>query len=219
MCCKYLLPLGALSFLALQLWKSQCDLRAASSRAPGVLGALPWPSSSQPFPPSPPAQDLAPSDRGRLEPGQHRPRPPVRPHPRPCWPSRAGWVLLAPVSRAAPGDAGRDWEAPGSRAAEALRMRARRGRGSQERRAGDGRGGRCARGGDWEGWDSEWGRQETSRGSWIWTGRTQRSPRRGALGTQAGRADGGRGRDGAQVAGIWKDFGAQTPRTALAWVD
>lgn len=63
MCCKYLLPLGALSFLALQLWKSQCDLRAASSRAPGVLGTLPWPSSSQPFPPSPPGQDRTPSDR------------------------------------------------------------------------------------------------------------------------------------------------------------
>lgn len=49
----------------------------------------------------------------------------------------------------------------------------------------------------------------------------KRSPLAGALGTQTGRTDGGRGRDGAQglVVGILKDFGAQTPRTALSWVD
>ena len=52
-------------------------------------------------------------------------------------------------------------------------------------------------------------------------GGEKREPTGGSTWTQTGRTDGDRGRDGAQgpVVGIWKDFGAQTPRTALTWVD
>ena len=126
MCCKYLLPLGALSFLALQLWKSQCDLRAASSRAPGVLGALPWPPSSQPFPPSPLGQDRGRSywDAGAWT----APAPPSLCGPThgragrvarggPCWPRSPGqhWATRGGTGRQ-PGCGGAEDEGPlGSR--------------------------------------------------------------------------------------------------------
>lgn len=53
----------------------------------------------------------------------------LRPRPQPGGPRRAGLALLAPVSRAALGDSGRNQEAP------ALRMWGLQGRGSQERPA------------------------------------------------------------------------------------
>ena len=143
----------------------------------------------------------------------------LRPRPQPGGPSRAGLALLAPVSRAALGDAGRDREAP------ALRMRGLQGRGSQERPAGDRRlppkqGVRCARAGIGGGRrDRGWGQEKTSRGKWsrwgekgahsrsTWDpdGKDRRWPRQG-------RSPGASAR---HLERLWR----QTPRTALSWVD
>ncbi|CAI9152992.1 unnamed protein product [Rangifer tarandus platyrhynchus] len=104
-------------------------------------------------------------------------------------------------------------------------MRGLQGRGSQERPAGDRRltpkqGVRCARAGiGVDGGTVDGDRRKPLEE--IGPGGEKKEPTAGALGTQMGRTDCDRGGDGAQgpVLGIWKDFGAQTPRTALSWVD